>query len=99
MNYDDTKRRHAPPKKVGKKGSKTHDSATVVTGPTIETSGSDSEDDVPRSDYNNPAKDTSQNEEREIVGGPVEEDRLDLRVAWGSFLVHHLVINIRIQTV
>ena len=29
----------------------------------------------------------------------VEEDRLDLRVAWGPFYVHYSVVDIRIQMV
>ena len=29
----------------------------------------------------------------------VEEDHLDLRVAWGTFYVHYLVVNVQIQMV
>ena len=64
VNYDDTERRCAPSgRKDSKKGNGPMDNTTVVTGPTVETMGSDSEDDAPRLDYNNPAKDTSQNKE------------------------------------
>ena len=69
----------------------TSGNASTVTAPTVETVGSDSEEDlsvaqdgessdndkaddsdedIPRTDYNNPAKSTSQNYRRQVKGGP-----------------------------
>ena len=77
---DSSRIRHAirgkPPRR--KKKSQTSSSgASTTTAPTVETTGSDSEQDTsgdesdtPRTDYNNPAKSTTQNDERKIEGGP-----------------------------
>ena len=44
---------------------------SVTTAPTVRTTGTDSDSDSePRTDYNNPAKSTTQNETREYEGGP-----------------------------
>ena len=47
------------------------DNTSTKTEPTTLTSGSDSEDDNPCTDYNNPAKSTTQNDERTTQGGPL----------------------------
>ena len=48
------------------------DNGTTITAPTAATCGSDSEDDdEARTDYNNPAKSTEQNDRRTVQGGPM----------------------------
>ena len=95
INYKETATRKKHPdgtkKEVprpGPKYKKRNESATVATAPTTDTIGSDSEEELdtaPRTDYNNPAKSTSQNDEREIETGPYlgklkEEDYERLRM-------------------
>ena len=61
-----------PQKETKRKSvTRTNSQRSGMTLPTVETIGSDSEDESsPRTDYNNPAKSTSQNEPRKVVGGP-----------------------------
>ena len=51
---------------------------TTTTG-TTKPETSDEESDTPRTDYNNPAKNTEQNEERNLEGGPLvgEPSKID----------------------
>ena len=50
---------------------RTNSQRTSTTEPTVETVGSDSEDEgQQRTDYNNPAKSTDQNDPRAVEGGP-----------------------------
>ena len=55
-----------------KKLTRTRSQRSTTTAPTVATTGSDSEEsDSPRTDYNNPAKDVSQNDPRKVEGGPL----------------------------
>jgi hypothetical protein len=66
IDYSDTQKRNH-----GKK--KQRDGETTVTAPTVGTdeSDSDGESETPRTDYNNPAKSTLQEDEVPLRGGPL----------------------------
>ena len=61
----------ANPSKQKKPLTRTNSQRSSTTAPTVETVGSDSKDKgTPRTDYNNPAKSTEQNDSQTVEGGP-----------------------------